>query len=83
MYAIRSYYAFASYGDAAIIMIGRPGGEGGDLAQDMLDIPNSENIDPRALIEVVCQPVPVITSYSIHYTKLYEPLAQWETARRR
>ncbi|WP_284327597.1 hypothetical protein [Demequina litorisediminis] len=31
-----------------MIFIGRPGGEGGDLAQDMLDIPNSENIDPRA-----------------------------------
>ncbi|MFV0285764.1 MAG: glycoside hydrolase family 3 C-terminal domain-containing protein, partial [Demequina sp.] len=40
--------SFAEYGDAGVIFIGRPGGEGGDLAQDMLDIPNSENIDPRA-----------------------------------
>lgn len=27
--------SFASYGDAAIVVIGRPGGEGGDLTQDM------------------------------------------------
>ncbi|MFK4790334.1 glycoside hydrolase family 3 C-terminal domain-containing protein [Microbacterium sp. ZW T5_56] len=27
--------SFAPFGDAAVIMIGRPGGEGGDLAQDM------------------------------------------------
>ncbi|WP_433675854.1 glycoside hydrolase family 3 C-terminal domain-containing protein [Microbacterium gorillae] len=27
--------SFAQFGDAAVIMIGRPGGEGGDLAQDM------------------------------------------------
>ncbi|MDE0573606.1 glycoside hydrolase family 3 C-terminal domain-containing protein [Demequina sp. B12] len=40
--------SFAQYNDAAVVFIGRPGGEGGDLAQDMLDIPNSENIDPRA-----------------------------------
>lgn len=40
--------SFAQYGDAAIVVIGRPGGEGGDLAQDMLNIPNPENIDPRA-----------------------------------
>ncbi|WP_228373211.1 glycoside hydrolase family 3 C-terminal domain-containing protein [Demequina silvatica] len=39
---------FAEYGDAAIIVIGRPGGEGGDLAQDMLDIANPDNVDPRA-----------------------------------
>ena len=40
---------FAQYDDAAIVVIGRPGGEGGDLAQDMLDIANPENVDPRAL----------------------------------
>lgn len=40
--------SFASYGDAAIIMIGRPGGEGGDLAQDMQDIANPDNVDPSA-----------------------------------
>jgi len=40
--------SFAAYNDAAVILIGRPGGEGGDLTQDMLDIPNSDNIDPRA-----------------------------------
>ncbi|MFV0634267.1 glycoside hydrolase family 3 C-terminal domain-containing protein [Demequina sp.] len=40
---------FSSYGDAAVIFIGRPGGEGGDLAQDMLDIANPDNVDPRAL----------------------------------
>lgn len=39
---------FAQYGDAGIVVIGRPGGEGGDLAQDMLDIANPDNIDPRA-----------------------------------
>ncbi|WP_227589930.1 glycoside hydrolase family 3 C-terminal domain-containing protein [Demequina pelophila] len=39
---------FAQYDDAAVIVIGRPGGEGGDLAKDMLDIANSDNIDPRA-----------------------------------
>jgi len=27
--------SFASYGDAAIVMFGRPGGEGGDLGRDM------------------------------------------------
>ncbi|MFN3865427.1 MAG: glycoside hydrolase family 3 C-terminal domain-containing protein [Demequina sp.] len=40
--------SFADYDDAAVVFIGRPGGEGGDLAQDMLDIPNPDNIDPRA-----------------------------------
>ncbi|WP_062310719.1 glycoside hydrolase family 3 N-terminal domain-containing protein [Demequina rhizosphaerae] len=39
---------FGDYDDAAIVVIGRPGGEGGDLAQDMLDIANPENVDPRA-----------------------------------
>jgi beta-glucosidase len=28
---------FADYGDAAVVHIGRPGGEGGDLTQDMTD----------------------------------------------
>lgn len=40
--------SFASYDDAAVILIGRPGGEGGDLTQDMLDIANPDNVDPRA-----------------------------------
>ncbi|MFV0451980.1 MAG: glycoside hydrolase family 3 C-terminal domain-containing protein [Propioniciclava sp.] len=40
--------SFAKYNDAAVILIGRPGGEGGDLSQNMLDIPNPENVDPRA-----------------------------------
>ena len=40
--------SFAQYDDAAVIVIGRPGGEGGDLAQDMLDIANPDNVDPRA-----------------------------------
>jgi beta-glucosidase len=40
--------SFANFDDAAVIFIGRPGGEGGDLAQDMLDIPNPDNIDPAA-----------------------------------
>ncbi|MFW2513907.1 glycoside hydrolase family 3 C-terminal domain-containing protein [Demequina sp. SO4-13] len=40
--------SFAEYDDAGVVFIGRPGGEGGDLAQDMLDIPNPDNVDPRA-----------------------------------
>ncbi|WP_238581656.1 glycoside hydrolase family 3 C-terminal domain-containing protein [Demequina aestuarii] len=40
--------SFAQYDDAAVVFIGRPGGEGGDLAQDLLDIPNPDNVDPRA-----------------------------------
>lgn len=40
--------SFAQYDDAAVIVIGRPGGEGGDLAQDMMDIPNPDNVDARA-----------------------------------
>lgn len=40
--------SFASYDDAAVVFIGRPGGEGGDLTQDMQDIANPDNIDPAA-----------------------------------
>ncbi|WP_082105250.1 glycoside hydrolase family 3 C-terminal domain-containing protein [Demequina subtropica] len=39
---------FADYDDAAVVFIARPGGEGGDLATDMLDIANDDNVDPRA-----------------------------------
>lgn len=40
--------SFADFNDAAIVVIGRAGGEGGDLTQDMLGIPNPANVDPRA-----------------------------------
>ncbi len=51
--------SFADYSDAAVVFIGRPGGEGGDLTQDMTDWdPNAEpgqhqlelNKDERDLI---------------------------------
>jgi len=51
--------SFAGYSDAAVVFIGRPGGEGGDLTQDMTDWdPNAEpgqhqlelNKDERDLI---------------------------------
>ncbi|WNM28071.1 glycoside hydrolase family 3 N-terminal domain-containing protein [Demequina capsici] len=38
--------SFSSYNDAAIVVIGRGGGEGGDLTQDMTDVPGTA--DPRA-----------------------------------
>jgi beta-glucosidase len=47
-YSSGAIASFADYNDAAIVVIGRAGGEGGDLTQDMLGIPNQENIDPRA-----------------------------------
>jgi len=40
--------SFSDYSDAAVVVIGRAGGEGGDLTRDMFDITNNANVDPRA-----------------------------------
>ena len=47
-YSAAATSSFSEYNDAAIVVIGRAGGEGGDLTQDMLDITNPDNVDPRA-----------------------------------
>ncbi|MDN4478940.1 glycoside hydrolase family 3 C-terminal domain-containing protein [Demequina sp. SYSU T00039] len=57
--------SFADYADAAVVVIGRGGGEGGDLAQDMTDVPGAAderaqagehmlelNQDEKAMLEV-------------------------------
>jgi beta-glucosidase len=47
-YSSAAVSSFSDYSDAAIVVIGRAGGEGGDLTQDMFDIANTANVDPRA-----------------------------------
>ena len=84
MYAIRSYYARAAPGAGLFpggkrpekplhgtVRVGLPGsirsdGRGADLRRDLRQERRS---DDEPLAECV---VTVITSYSIHYTKLYE-----------
>lgn len=45
-YTDEAVSSFADYNDAAVIVIGRGGGEGGDLTQDMTDVPGTA--DDRA-----------------------------------
>jgi len=47
-YSSAAVSSFGDYSDAAVVVIGRAGGEGGDLTQDMFDIANPDNVDPRA-----------------------------------
>ena len=60
MYAIRSYYVPAGAADAAAQSKVLPAGRG------------CPDIQRLRRVRVPAAPVTVITSYSIHYTKLYE-----------
>ena len=72
MYAIRSYYALCrGFGEAGIKL-----NKGIGIAEDLLDArslfltANTTTVYVTLCIDV--KDGPVITSYSIHYTKLYE-----------
>ncbi|WP_082092239.1 glycoside hydrolase family 3 C-terminal domain-containing protein [Demequina pelophila] len=49
MYSDEVTASFSEYSDAAVVVIGRPAGEGGDLTQDMINVVNTAGVDSRAL----------------------------------
>ena len=83
MYAIRSYYASAiSYGNVSVLAINKSNFEGMVQAQPQLATRLIQLLSERIwtayrqlenlLIRDPLGRIYVITSYSIHYTKLYE-----------
>ena len=77
MYAIRSYYAIHQFCEANTLPCLFP-----TTAQPVLDekgfytfyMDRGDSFEGEALAAYLNNQYPVITSYSIHYTKLYDPL---------
>ena len=71
MYAIRSYYDFSAPRVRECVIQSLEGGRAGVVMSDMApNISGMRAVDQARAIQLADD---VITSYSIHYTKLYEP----------
>ena len=77
MYAIRSYYALAELGKDVSLAGFRKGHAPKHLVEKSVDQNLLQSRVMEAVVNDMYIEALVITSYSIHYTKLYEPRSRW------